>query len=146
MIETIEILQNGYLASKPVQVRKEMGQYFTGRAVADYMASMISPVNNNTTIRILDAGAGAGILTIYAAMRCLRLGNDQIHAVLYEIDSDALSQLNQNMEELARSIGNLGANLPMTYNRNLRLISLYSNTQSTSLSLTHHPSNQLNGK
>lgn len=61
MIEAIKSIQNDYLASRPVELRRETGQYFTGRAVADYMASMLHPVNAGC-VRILDAGAGAGIL------------------------------------------------------------------------------------
>lgn len=101
MIESVAIAQSSYLASKPETARKELGQYFTGSAVADYMASMIQPVNV-PTVRILDAGAGTGILTISAAMRCLTMGNLQVHAVLYEIDEDAAAHLALNMRRVAR--------------------------------------------
>ena len=101
MIETAAIAQNAYLTSKPETVRKELGQYFTGSAVADYMASMIETIEA-PIVRILDAGAGAGILTISAALRCLELGHYKVHAVLYEIDNDTFSHLDLNMRRVAR--------------------------------------------
>lgn len=101
MIEAAAVAQNDYLNNKPKTVKKELGQYFTGSAVADYMASMISSVEA-PVVRILDAGAGAGILTISAALRCLELGNNKVHTVLYEIDNDTFSQLELNMKRIAR--------------------------------------------
>jgi adenine-specific DNA-methyltransferase len=107
MIEAIALEQTDYLTSKPETVRKELGQYFTGSAVADYMASMLESVDA-PTVRILDAGAGAGILTISAAMRCLAIGNNQVHAVLYEIDEDILSHLELNMRRVAKAFKDQG--------------------------------------
>ncbi|MBE8597343.1 Eco57I restriction-modification methylase domain-containing protein [Xenorhabdus sp. BG5] len=102
MIEAIELKQSDYLTAKPEHLKKEFGQYFTGSAVADYMASMLTFVDI-PIVRLLDAGAGAGILTIHAAMRCLAQGNKQVHAVLYEIDSGILSQLESNMQRVAET-------------------------------------------
>lgn len=99
MIEETEISQNFYLSSKPEAIRKWLGQYFTGSKIATYMASMIQP-ENTPVIRILDAGAGTGILTIAAAKHCLDLGHKRIHAVLYEIDKDAIIPLHSNMSNL----------------------------------------------
>ena len=107
MIEAIETAQSDYLNSRSEKQKKELGQYFTGSVVADYMASMIKPINT-TTVRILDAGAGAGILTIAAALKCMNLGNKKVHAVLYEIDNEALPYLKVNMEKLSRRFKELG--------------------------------------
>lgn len=100
MIEAIATAQNEYLTSKPEKERKELGQYFTGSVVANYMASMINPIDT-PVVRILDAGAGAGILTIAAALRCLEMGNKQVHAVLYEVDREAIAHLETNMKQVA---------------------------------------------
>ncbi|MCT8348957.1 Eco57I restriction-modification methylase domain-containing protein [Photorhabdus temperata] len=107
MIEAVALTQAGYLTNKPETMRKELGQYFTGSVVADYMASLLTPVKASS-IRILDAGAGAGILTISAAMRCLALGSNQVHAVLYEIDEDILSDLEMNMYKVAKAFKEQG--------------------------------------
>ncbi len=107
MIEAIAAAQNSYLTSRSTTVRKELGQYFTGSVVADYMASMIEPIDA-PVVRILDAGAGAGILTIAAALRCLAIGNNQVHAVLYEIDGDAIEHLKVNMKKLTQQFREQG--------------------------------------
>ena len=93
--------------SKSNAVKKELGQYFTGLETADYMAEMIQPVNA-PVVRILDAGAGAGILTFSAAMRCLKLGRSRIHAVLYEIDKNILPRLEMNMSYISQIFRNKG--------------------------------------
>lgn len=107
MIETAALAQSDYLNSKCANARKEIGQYFTGSAVSDYMASMIEPIDA-PVVRILDAGAGAGILTISAALRCLELGNKKAHAVLYEIDANAVKHLELNMERVTQHFLEVG--------------------------------------
>ena len=48
-------------------------------------------------MRILDAGAGTGILTASTALRCLDLNCKTVHAVLYEVDSEAVPNLERTM-------------------------------------------------
>lgn len=108
MIESAVLAQNEYFTAKPEAIRKELGQYFTGSVVADYMASLIMPVNA-PVVRILDAGAGTGVLTLAAALRCLELGHKCVHAVLYEIDEEILSHLDLNMRRLSRTFQAQGA-------------------------------------
>ncbi len=81
---------------------KELGQFFTESKTADYMASMLHAIGNVELVKILDAGAGDGILTASAARRCLELGNRRVHAVLFELDKDILSTLEVNMDRLVR--------------------------------------------
>ena len=81
---------------------KELGQFFTESKTADYMASMLHSVGNLELVKILDAGAGEGLLTQSAALHCLELGYSKMHAVLYEIDEDILPILQKNMDQLVR--------------------------------------------
>ncbi|WP_421902197.1 Eco57I restriction-modification methylase domain-containing protein [Maridesulfovibrio sp.] len=98
MIDEIAAIQNEYLLSKPETRRKELGQFFTGSIIADYMASMIQ-IQSSSSVRLLDAGAGAGILTVAAALHCLSMGCKSVHAVLYDIDKETLPLLNNNMKK-----------------------------------------------
>ena len=82
---------------------KELGQFFTESKTADYMASMLHSIGNVELVKILDAGAGEGILTISAACRCLEMGHRRVHAVLFEIDKDILSALEKNMDRLVET-------------------------------------------
>ena len=96
-VEDIIALQSDFLSSKPIEARKNLGQFFTGTIVSDYMASLINKPKNKT-LRILDAGAGTGILTASTAFRCLEFGCKTVHAVLYEIDSQAIPHLEQTLK------------------------------------------------
>ena len=98
-------IRSGYSKSYPA--KKELGRYFTGLETADYMAEMIRPVNA-PVVRILDAGAGAGVLTFSASIRCLKSGHNRIHAVLYEIDKSILPQLEMNMRYISQIFRNNG--------------------------------------
>ncbi len=62
--------------------KKEMGQYFTPISVANYMAHLVTSIKG--TMRVLDPGAGAGILS---CALCERLpGNIDLEA--YETDPE----------------------------------------------------------
>lgn len=96
-MEDIIGLQSEFLSSKSMDTRKTLGQYFTGSFVSDYMASLINKPKSKS-VRILDAGAGTGILTASTALRCLDLGCKTVHAVLYELDSEAVPNLEQTLK------------------------------------------------
>ena len=100
MLDTIARLQGEYANSKPAEEKKKLGQFFTGAEVASYMASLVS-VPGRKKVRVLDAGAGAGILSAACVMRCVELGCREIHVVLYEIDVTANFYIEQTMELLA---------------------------------------------
>jgi len=109
MIASIAITQSTYWKGQASLVKKELGQYFTGEAIADFMASMLTTYSGITKpIRILDAGAGAGILSTALAMRCLSLGYKNVRSVLYELDPNILRQLRNNMESLAKVFADNG--------------------------------------
>jgi adenine-specific DNA-methyltransferase len=89
-------LQTDFLRRKSLGARKALGQFFTGSVVSEYMASLVTKPKSKV-IRILDAGAGTGILTASAALRCLDLSCKTVHATLYEVDSEALPNLEQTL-------------------------------------------------
>lgn len=95
--EDIIALQSDFLASKSMDERKSLGQFFTGIIVSDYMASLINKPKSKI-VRILDAGAGTGVLTASTALYCLDLGCKTVHAVLYELDSEAVPNLEQTLK------------------------------------------------
>jgi adenine-specific DNA-methyltransferase len=94
-------LQSAFLRSKSLESRKTLGQFFTGSAVSDYMASLVIKPKSKT-IRILDAGAGTGILTASTALHCLGMGCQTVHAVLYELDYEAIASLEQTLNIIQR--------------------------------------------
>ncbi|BBW98769.1 HsdM family class I SAM-dependent methyltransferase [Geobacillus subterraneus] len=77
--------------------RKKIGQFFTPPAVATYMANLME--HNTSTIKILDAGAGTGILAGALCERILEQSNiNTVHIDLYENDENVLPVLRANME------------------------------------------------
>lgn len=95
-VSDIVSIQGAFLDSKALEERRSLGQFFTGLIVSDYMASLIEP-SEGKAVQILDAGAGTGILAASAALHCLNLGCESVHAVLYEIDAQALHFLDQTL-------------------------------------------------
>jgi len=95
-VSDIVTIQGAFLNSKALEDRKSLGQFFTGLVVSDYMASLIERPAEET-VRLLDAGAGTGILTASAALHCLKMGYNSVHAVLYELDEKALPALEQTL-------------------------------------------------
>jgi adenine-specific DNA-methyltransferase len=83
--------------------RKRRGQFFTPPAIAAFMAAQFPEVPS--TARILDPGAGVGILTAAVCDRVLaQSGPRRVHATLYENDAAVLPYLTETMEECERHL------------------------------------------
>jgi adenine-specific DNA-methyltransferase len=83
----------------PRSRQEELGQFLTASPVAEFMASMFGPLPK--TVRLLDAGAGAGALTAAFVSRLCQ-GNEGVRAVeasLYELDPEILDALSATMQE-----------------------------------------------
>lgn len=92
------IAKNRPAISMPqVRQQRELGQFLTPEPIAEFMASMFEPLPK--TLRLLDAGAGAGALTSALVRRlCDELGGTKvIRATLYEIDPSILDSLSATM-------------------------------------------------
>ncbi len=94
--------------------QEELGQFLTASPVADFMASMFGPLPR--TIRLLDAGAGAGALTLAFVSRCCekRDGVRAIEATLYELDGEILEALDATMRECERRCSDAGIRFTFT--------------------------------
>jgi len=82
--------------------QEELGQFLTAMPVADFMASMFGPLPR--TVRLLDAGAGAGALTAAFVSRCCEKRDDvrAFEATLYELDGEILGALTDTMRGCER--------------------------------------------
>ena len=100
---------NSYGCSKDTLARRhELGQFLTPSPVADFMASLFSV--NRRTIRLLDAGAGAGALT-RAMVRKLCSGHSrpkEISVTAYEYDSGLLKALEATLFDCQRECKKAG--------------------------------------
>lgn len=92
----------------PRSRKEELGQFLTPTPVARFMASMFGPLPR--TVRLLDAGAGAGALTAAFVSRCCEK-RDKVRAIestLYEVDGGILDALTATMRECERLCVNAG--------------------------------------
>ena len=98
----------------PRSRQEELGQFLTATPVADFMASMFGPLPR--TVRLLDAGAGAGSLTAAFVSRCCekREGIRAIEATLYELDGEILDALSATMRECEHRCDEVGISFTFT--------------------------------
>jgi adenine-specific DNA-methyltransferase len=90
----------------PETLKKQWGQYFTGAPIAAYMAKMIEPLRAQRNVRILDPGAGTGILGIALAEQLIAQ-RKVVHLVAVEAEPTAAKHLE---EALALTRNHLGKN------------------------------------
>ncbi len=78
--------------------KQELGQFFTPRPVAEFMASLFE--SSHDEIRLLDAGAGEGALTeAFVRMICSRPQRpSHLAVVAYELDARVLSGLRTTLQ------------------------------------------------
>lgn len=81
----------------------KLGQFLTPPPVADFMASLFTSLPKE--VRLLDAGAGSGALTMAFVGRLCKKhpGIGSIKATLFEIDPLIQAALAANMNECART-------------------------------------------
>ena len=112
LTEYAETLSDWYLANQCPAYRKEHGQYFTPRSIAEFMAQMVDEGPTGTELRILDPGAGIGML---AAAICdwaaLRKFKKPFSFDLYENSDQIIPLLELNMQTCKKAMLNEGLNM-----------------------------------
>lgn len=100
MLEQICSKTNDFIQLMPKEMRKNYGQFFTGIKTARYMASLFILPSNKTSIKLLDAGAGSGILSTALVERLLNETKVSIHLTCYENDKNIYPLLLSNLEKI----------------------------------------------
>lgn len=89
---------SAFVESIPKKERKKYGQFFTSQKTAEFMASLFTIDFSKPELRLLDAGAGTGLLTTALVERLRDCGyKGQIYAVCYENDPKVLPTLAENL-------------------------------------------------
>lgn len=88
--------------------QEELGQFLTPSPVASFMASMFYGLPK--TVRLLDAGAGAGALTAVFVFRLCEKhdGVRAIETTFYDLDPEILDSLSATMRECQRRCTEVG--------------------------------------
>ena len=84
--------------------RKALGQYYTPAPIAEFMASLVD-LPTSPDVRVLDPGAGSGILGICAARSLLERGAQSVHVVAVESDPGSLTALRESLTAAGQSFG-----------------------------------------
>lgn len=100
--ETIlnEVVRNtdNFIAGVPKSQRKKFGQFFTTEATAKFMAQFFNIDFSQQEIRILDAGAGTGILSAALLDQIFAYGyKGKVFLTCYETDPAVLTVLKTNL-------------------------------------------------
>ena len=93
MLDYVLKLTDDYLRCFDKKQRKRIGQFFTDKDMAVFMANMFNYDVNKMDLRILDPGAGSGILSaaLVDYLSCFEVNS--IHIVMYENDENILPLL-----------------------------------------------------
>lgn len=91
-----------YLETIPKSKRKKIGQFFTSKNAAIFMADLFKE-NSDGNLCILDPGAGTGILSAALIDKLQSYDLNSIHLVLYENDETILPVLESNCKYLIES-------------------------------------------
>ena len=98
MLDCIIERTNKYIDDMPKKERKKYGQFFTSKETARFMAGLYTIPENLFKIRILDAGAGSGILACALLERLEQMNSIQtIELTCYENDDNILELLKENL-------------------------------------------------
>lgn len=112
LIESVVSAAEGFLIEKKEYVK---GQFFTPLSIAQFMAKLCDISKISSSVKILDPGAGLGILTICLCLELIKSKKIKtIHVDLYEIDTKLTHILNKNMTNLDREIKRRGIEFTFT--------------------------------
>lgn len=97
-------LADAYRDQTDGEHKRTWGQFFTSPAIASFMASLLrAPVRRE--VRVLDAGAGTGILGLAAAEALIKKHGARVHLVTVEKEPGALSALREAVTAARARLG-----------------------------------------
>lgn len=96
---------NEYIDNMPKSLRKQYGQFFTSKETASFMAGLFVLPSDKYSLKILDAGAGSGILSIALIERLQEYNRfNHIDLVCYENDSNIIELLEDNLKWVSNHV------------------------------------------
>jgi adenine-specific DNA-methyltransferase len=122
-----------YCLNSSAEKKKKNGQYFTPAAIADLMAAQLT--QKNDTVKILDPGAGVGILS---CALCEHLASQshrpaKIELVSYETDKEILYPLKKTLVFLKQFLEKKGVHLDFQIKEEDFILKYAHNLQNTPL-------------
>ena len=103
-VDFVEKTTKDYVEQMPKAQRKKIGQFFTSKETASYMAALFDIAADEKSISVLDAGAGSGMLAAAVIDRLEQMPQiDTIELVCCENDENVIGLLRSNLEWIKRS-------------------------------------------
>ena len=101
-VERAEIRRQQAMSALDEKSQSDQGQFFTPLAVAQMMAQML-PLPTSNKVRILDPGAGSGILTAAVVDRFTRESPEtNLEIIAVEKDSELIPALKNTLKDCSR--------------------------------------------
>lgn len=107
MFAQIDISRREKTLQLDMAKRSELGQFFTPYRIARFMASLFRE-SDQTRIRVLDAGAGIGSLSVAVLERYGAKPRTHVEVLGYELDGKVCQALRDNLAEYAAFLGRAG--------------------------------------
>lgn len=105
MLEYVIQSTKEFLDEMPKAKRKKIGQFFTSKETAIFMASLFDLNNIPDSISILDPGSGTGILATALIQRILQYNRiRKVTLVCYENNPDVIPVLESNMKYIKENV------------------------------------------
>lgn len=104
LLPTIDRISAERRAETSDSAKAEWGQYFTSPAVASFMASLLDPLPGKQ-VRILDPGAGTGILGAAATEAAFSHGASAVDLVTIEAEPRTTPALRRSLATLSGAFG-----------------------------------------
>lgn len=99
MILDIRQKQKEFSKKTSNENKKKLGQYFTDSPIAEFMSSLIDiTLLNPNQVKMLDCGAGYGMLTASTALHLFENGINNIEATVFELDNTVITELTRVLE------------------------------------------------
>jgi len=113
--EYAEKLGNDFIASKKKVDAASLGQYFTPQIVAGLIAKNFSEFKPTESLKILDPGAGSGILSCILCEKISKWKHkpQHIELIAYEIDKTLISILQESFKYLKKWLNH--QNISLTF-------------------------------
>lgn len=103
-VEKSEVYAALHLAETSAEQRRQLGQYFTPPAIAEFMAGLLH-MPGSKRIRLLDPGAGTGTLGIAAAKHLSLTTTASVELTSFEIDKTVTSKLAESLQATREELG-----------------------------------------
>jgi adenine-specific DNA-methyltransferase len=104
MLDSVTTLSAGYRSRTGDTHKKSWGQFFTSPKIAAFMASLFD-ASHSRCVRILDPGAGTGVLGIAAVSDLLGRCSGQVHLTAVEKEPGAARILRESLAGAQRTLG-----------------------------------------